>query len=307
MNTTIADTDSAVQRAAKTAVPVAPDALAQVFRTAESARTELSNLLPLEQGQKEKLNTVAHTNTHKVAVLAAMQATGEKYLEFPMEPMTWRDDKKLPELVPFSLTQNSVIFHSSGFSEQSVPTSVRGLYKDVNQTLAGALATKNAATNAAQNKMWLKWWLMCLPVIALIMCLIPGSFLGIAGKIIWGIIATVAACGVTNWITQVVCEKRYGKLVEAYQVRASFDGLIPETIRQKIRRAASLGIFTEIFVLAEVPGLKIEEGQAPRLARVGDPLVIGYDGSGFWLIAAFDTSPAEAIAMSMTLSPGGQR
>jgi len=298
METQIAVMESPVKRAAKTAREVAPDALKRVFETAESARTELSNLLPIEQGQREKLGAVAHTNTHKVAVLAAMQATDEKYAEFPTESLTWRDEKGLPALVPFSLDQNTAVFHSSGYVDRSVPESVRIIYSDVNQTLANALTKKNSAMISAANKLWLKLWPASIPVGWILLFLIPASDLETVWKVLLGIMCTVL-CLIPSWyLAEFICERKHGKAVEAYQVRAAFDGLIPEAIRQKIRRALSLGIFKEIFILAEVPGLEIEIGQKPRLAQVGDPLVIGYDGSGLWLIAAFDTSPVEAMAIA---------
>ncbi|HLD20760.1 MAG TPA: hypothetical protein VJB64_01545, partial [Patescibacteria group bacterium] len=60
--------------------------------------------------------------------------------------------------------------------------------------------------------------------------------------------------------------------------------------------------FQDIRVLAEVSQWKTQEFQRPRLDP--DPLVIGWDGEEFFLLAAFDLTPLEAAVaqvMSGTL------
>jgi len=78
---------------------------------------------------------------------------------------------------------------------------------------------------------------------------------------------------------------------------AEFSGVIPLEAKQKI--AETREKFKDIFILAEVKDWKIEERKAttvkPRPAPIvqGDPLVVGWDGKGFWLITSFDTTSLE--------------
>lgn len=78
---------------------------------------------------------------------------------------------------------------------------------------------------------------------------------------------------------------------------AEFSGVIPLEAKQKIAEARKK--FADIFILAEVKDWKIEERKAttvkPKPAPIvrGDPLVVGWDGKGFWLIMSFDTTSLE--------------
>jgi len=78
---------------------------------------------------------------------------------------------------------------------------------------------------------------------------------------------------------------------------AEFSGIIPLEAKQKIAEARKK--FKDVFILAEVKDWKIEERKAttvkPKPAPIvqGDPLVVGWDGMGFWLITSFDTTSLE--------------
>jgi hypothetical protein len=72
---------------------------------------------------------------------------------------------------------------------------------------------------------------------------------------------------------------------------AEFSGLIPGEVKDKIAEAED--IFKEIFVIAEPQRWSLTEP-----ARIpADPLVVGWDGEGLYLIAEFDTTPVEEALM----------
>lgn len=91
-------------------------------------------------------------------------------------------------------------------------------------------------------------------------------------------------------------EKRARRNVE---VRASvtFTGVIPEDVRRTIARVQQS--FKDIRVLAEVEHWQLEETELPALNT--DPLVIGYDGHEFWLLAVFDITPLEDAVRQICL------
>jgi len=82
-------------------------------------------------------------------------------------------------------------------------------------------------------------------------------------------------------------------------VRASvtFTGVIPEDVRRTIARAQRS--FKDIRILAEVEHWQLEETELPSLRA--DPLVIGYDGHDFWLLATFDITPLEDAVRQICL------
>ena len=73
------------------------------------------------------------------------------------------------------------------------------------------------------------------------------------------------------------------------RLRAQFGMLIPQNVKEQIVRAR--GEFKEIFVVAEAPRWDLKQTAIPRPDK--DPLVVGYDGVNYWLIAAFDPTPLE--------------
>jgi hypothetical protein len=74
-----------------------------------------------------------------------------------------------------------------------------------------------------------------------------------------------------------------GRLVLA----AEYRGLIPPDIKEKILAACC--IFSSIFILAEPERWSLQQ---PALLPA-DPLAVGWDGKGLYLIAEFDTTPVE--------------
>jgi hypothetical protein len=102
----------------------------------------------------------------------------------------------------------------------------------------------------------------------------------------------VAACfkDVFTRITKLAKQK--GKTI---MLSAEFSGVIPLGVKQKI--AETKDKFKGIFILAEVKDWKIEEKKAtvvkPAPIVHSDPLVVGWDGMGFWLITSFDTTSLE--------------
>ncbi|MBI4449868.1 hypothetical protein HY634_02310 [Candidatus Uhrbacteria bacterium] len=70
---------------------------------------------------------------------------------------------------------------------------------------------------------------------------------------------------------------------------ATFPTLIPTEVRRKV--AAAKRVFKSVHILAEVERWQHREEEIPQLAQ--DPLVIGFDGQSFWLIASFDLTPLE--------------
>lgn len=76
-------------------------------------------------------------------------------------------------------------------------------------------------------------------------------------------------------------------------VNVSFRGLIPQETRNKIEEARKS--FDGIFLLCDESTLHTVKTKA-------DPLVLGWDGSGLWLIDAFDATPIEEyIAKEFTV------
>jgi hypothetical protein len=74
-------------------------------------------------------------------------------------------------------------------------------------------------------------------------------------------------------------------------ITAQFSGLIPPEIKDQIEDARPL--FKDIFIIAEPKRWKLNEP-----ARIpADPLVVGWDGEGLYLIAEFDTTPVEETLM----------
>jgi hypothetical protein len=72
------------------------------------------------------------------------------------------------------------------------------------------------------------------------------------------------------------------------RLRAQFGMLIPQAIKTEIARVR--GEFKEIFIIAEAPRWDLKLTAIPKPK---DPLVVGYDGVNYWLIAAFDPTPLE--------------
>ena len=72
------------------------------------------------------------------------------------------------------------------------------------------------------------------------------------------------------------------------RLKTEFDGLIPNDIRDQI--LAAMPLFKDIFLLAEQQEWSVD---ISRPIEIGDPLLVGWDGSGLSLLAEFDTTPVE--------------
>lgn len=86
------------------------------------------------------------------------------------------------------------------------------------------------------------------------------------------------------------------KARKSIRLRTIFSGVIPQAVRQEI--AVMRDSFTNIFIIAEVDKWDLVK---TATIRRGDPLVIGYEGGKFFLIAAFDTTPLEAYLESLAI------
>lgn len=82
---------------------------------------------------------------------------------------------------------------------------------------------------------------------------------------------------------------------EELWIEASFEGVIPSEVKDKIAFAHKK--FKKIFLIAEPKGFAV--GKRALVIPKRDPLVVGWDGSQLWLIAAFDTTPVEEAMMAM--------
>ncbi|MFA6429403.1 MAG: hypothetical protein WCV84_02790 [Patescibacteria group bacterium] len=81
------------------------------------------------------------------------------------------------------------------------------------------------------------------------------------------------------------------KSEKAIRLRAEFAALIPPEVKDKIQQAKK-HFRDEIFIVAEVRDWSLTKTAVPRPS---DPLVVGFDGTNCWLIAAFDTTPLEEL------------
>lgn len=79
------------------------------------------------------------------------------------------------------------------------------------------------------------------------------------------------------------------------KISATFGGVIPEDIKLTIIGARK--IFKNLYIVSEVKGWEFTTTAAkPVVSRQGDPLLIGWDGHDYRLIAEFDTTTVEKIA-----------
>lgn len=88
------------------------------------------------------------------------------------------------------------------------------------------------------------------------------------------------------------------KLEVTASIAAQFGGLIPDAVREAIRKAQNQ--FERLIIVAEVPRWDVQtQGHivVPPPLPAGDPLVIGCKDSLYWLVTAFDTTPAEQFVV----------
>lgn len=79
------------------------------------------------------------------------------------------------------------------------------------------------------------------------------------------------------------------KTKKTTRLSARFVMLIPPDVKEKIIKVR--GDFKEIFIIGEAPQWGIKQTAIPKPNK--DPLVVGYDGVNYWLIAAFNPTPLE--------------
>ena len=75
-----------------------------------------------------------------------------------------------------------------------------------------------------------------------------------------------------------------------FQMLTKFGGFIPEEIKWEMVRAWTSRLFQSIFIVSEVRDWR---ENVVITSLQGDPLVVGYDGYQFWLIAVFNTTTLE--------------
>ena len=86
-------------------------------------------------------------------------------------------------------------------------------------------------------------------------------------------------------------KKRIGKARQSIHLYTEFSGIIPPEVKQKIPVAKKQ--FKKVFVLAEAKHWDVKKRFIPIRPRLADPLLVGWDGVGLWLIAHFDMTPVE--------------
>lgn len=87
------------------------------------------------------------------------------------------------------------------------------------------------------------------------------------------------------------------KSLQSIHLTVTFTGVLPPEVRATV--IAAKRHFNQILVLAEVERWQIEERELPAIRT--DPLVVGFDGQDFWLIAAFDLTPVEEAIRQIAL------
>lgn len=97
--------------------------------------------------------------------------------------------------------------------------------------------------------------------------------------------------------------KRQGQRNVIVRASVTFSGVIPDDVRRVL--VAAKPRFKDIRVLAEVDRWKVKETEVPALNT--DPLVIGYDGEEFWLLAAFDITPLEEAVRQICLGKAPEK
>lgn len=77
-------------------------------------------------------------------------------------------------------------------------------------------------------------------------------------------------------------------------ISASFDGVIPDHVRDTIMGAKE--IYEDLRIVAEVRGWKVTEKRDPVRSVAADPILIGYYRGLYRMVEVFDTTSVEQIA-----------
>ena len=195
-----------------------------------------------------------------------------------------RNSKGYPNLAPFQLNNAECTISNLKGKRDSIPESCSSFYDDVKEKLRLPLIVDA---------------ILAILVITTPIIWVVGSF--VLGIHIFNIkepsflSVLVGFCDVLGllWIAFPISKTIIGYSNKERFISARFEGIIPNEIRNIIRSAQSSGLFKEVFLLAEVPKWKKATRPTPQPIAQGDPLVIGWDGINFRLIAAFDTTPIE--------------
>jgi hypothetical protein len=267
--------------------------------TPEMVERALASLLCIEYASKSEME-------NQLVVAKVVRATGGKYGLLNPEPMRWRNKQGLPVLAPFHLHCQEISievrqrqdFHSRSYDDFrfDAPKSSRPYYQDMLRVLGSKVYRLQGRERIDYIKSTLTWFTIGSFTIAAILNTIivgiGGIFAGwlnaswiflLPSPIFW-IIFGVSVLLITINSTSIFQPTR---TESPKTIRATFAGLIPADVKREIQYAKGLGVFEEIFILAEVTDWKVE------VSRQGDPLVVGFDGRNFWLIATFDTTTLE--------------
>lgn len=196
------------------------------------------DLLGIEEHAEKLLDTKIAASKKRIAILepVAVPATAT-FPIFDLAPLSWRDAKGLPRLVPFHFTN-------------SVFTYERELYDD------GTIKEDY----------------------------VPG-----------GLHEDLLKCYTD---VEKAVHKHALKERKTVTLEIHFTGVIPDDVREKITLLRAQ-FSDKIYIVAEPAAvtLRVREPSKkpapPPVIRGGDPLVIGFDGAHFRLIAAFDLTPVE--------------
>ena len=83
---------------------------------------------------------------------------------------------------------------------------------------------------------------------------------------------------------------------KSYAISVMFEGVIPTEVKQAINEAKPA--FNSLWVVAEAKNWSLKASE-PTVIKRSDPIVVGYDGFNYWIVAAFDTTPIEKYVESM--------
>jgi hypothetical protein len=271
----------AVAAAAKTAR--APELIGEPLALhAERLKQEAAQMLPLERAAKEQaaLRCAAIDAQRKLE-----QDARQVLAEFPdaqvLDPSVfgWRDKKGFPRLAPFSPKSDTVVFVGTRLFSEHFPHSLKGYYKDI----APRLRNSYQELPGDFPMYFIGSGIVGLVLSVVVWCI--SAFFGQDLPMRWFFLSSLGSL-----ILGVLLPEPQGL---SYRIEAQFSGLVPDTVRQVIRRAEQCSGFKEVFILAEVSVWKKSLEPAPVMSRHPDPLVVGFDGARYWLLAKFDVTTLE--------------
>lgn len=245
--------------------PESEDISFEELKDAEESLKQLnqieSNLLPVESEMFQLINAKKLEVGRKINQL--------KYPLFSLEPLKWRDGKGRPRLAVFSMSSSNCEL----------------VFDPPRDALYGHTGLPPSLTATPLPKEILE----CYTDQAKLPSIVPEILL-------------------------FLCSPAFLRI----RMNTRFVGLIPNVVKQEIARVR--GQFKEIFIVAEAQGWNVETEKFYYLNQSdiqptalntkksydsydsydydSDPLVVGYDGINYWLIAAFDTTSLEEYIKS---------